>query len=325
LSPSRAHDVVSVGILVADIFPSTLKRLPEPGELLPVERFVIQPGGCAANTSIGLAKLGVSTAVAGKVGADLFGDFVLDVLTDAGVDVRGVIRSNEFETSKTIVLTLEGEDRRFLHLFGANGALTGSEVSQTLLAGSRICYVGGFLAMSSFSAEDLVVLFGKARELGVTTVLDVVVPGAEADATIFEAVLPFVDYFLPNEDEGRAITGSGEPETQAAMFRDMGAGTVVITCGADGVIAEGVDGGFRCGTFDTEFVDGSGAGDAFDAGFITGLLESKSLEECVRMGSAMGASCVREIGCTTGLLGRDELDRFLAEHTRDAEVRSYQG
>jgi len=312
---SATTDVVSAGILVADIFPNTLKRFPDPGELLPLERFVIQPGGCAANTGIGLARLGVSTAAVGKVGTDIFGDFVLGVLEDAGVDIASVVRSTSAETSKTIVLTLEGEDRRFLHLIGANGEFSAADIPPGVLDGARVCYVGGFLGMAAFTATDLASFFASARKRGIVTMLDVIIPGQADYTPIFAEVLPYVDYFLPNSDEGRAITGETDPMRQAQIFREMGARTAVITCGDDGVIALSEESTVSCGRYSVDFVDGSGAGDAFDAGFITGLLESRPLTECVVLGSAMGASCVREIGCTTGLFNREELDAFVESHS----------
>lgn len=83
-------DVVCAGILVADIFVPPLPRLPEAGELLATDDFLLDTGGCAANTAASLRKLGVSASVVGKVGGDDFGRFVLDNLAAKGLDTTGV-------------------------------------------------------------------------------------------------------------------------------------------------------------------------------------------------------------------------------------------
>ncbi len=315
-------DVVSAGILVADFFPNVLDRLPTPGELSLLDSLEIRPGGCAANTAIALSRLGVATAVCGKVGADAFGDYVVGELAAEGLDVSGVARSKKSETSKTIILTVSGEDRRYLHLTGANADFAVDDVGDTLLERTKLIYVGGFLGMASLDPTDLARLFEDARRRGVTTVLDVIAPGGtDGDLrSVFDRVLPAVDFFMPNADEATTILGEGDPVRHAREFVRMGAGTAIITLGADGVVAcDGVD-SVRAGVYPVRFVDGSGAGDAFAAGFISGLLDGAPLRRCIESGSAMGGSCVREVGCSAGLFDRGELDGFVAKNRLETEA-----
>jgi sugar/nucleoside kinase (ribokinase family) len=111
------------------------------------------------------------------------------------------------------------------------------------------------------------------------------------------------------------ITGEADPVRQAERFREMGAGTVVITQGERGsvLVTEGLR--LRAGTFPMPFVDGTGGGDAFAAGYMAGMLRGLDAEGCLRLGSAVGASCVRAIGTTTGVFTRRECDEFLATHS----------
>ena len=92
------------------------------------------------------------------------------------------------------------------------------------------------------------------------------------------------------------------------------ANTVVITCGNDGavLVTDGVR--LRSGVYPVEFVDGSGGGDAFDAGYIYGLLHGLGIEDCLRYASALGASCVRAIGTTPGVFTRAECEEFLKKN-----------
>src|SRR5262245_21392324 len=87
---ASSYDVLCIGILVADLFVPPLPRLPQPGELLLVDEMLLSTGGCAANAGMDLAKLGVSVAIAGKVGNDAFADFVRRELSDKGLDVAGI-------------------------------------------------------------------------------------------------------------------------------------------------------------------------------------------------------------------------------------------
>src|SRR6266704_1225630 len=111
--------VVCAGILVADLFVPPLERLPIGGDLVVTEDFLVQPGGCAANTAISLAKLGVSVSVVGKVGTDIFGDAVERDLQTNGVRTDALRRSSTYGTSKTVILPVIGEDRRYIHTIGA--------------------------------------------------------------------------------------------------------------------------------------------------------------------------------------------------------------
>jgi sugar/nucleoside kinase (ribokinase family) len=123
-----------------------------------------------------------------------------------------------------------------------------------------------------------------------------------------------VDVFLPNIDEAAVITGERDPLRQAEAFHRQGAGTVVITMGGDGAVLLDRRVRLRAGAYPVAFVDGSGGGDAFDAGYIYGLLHGLSAEDCLRVASALGASCVRAIGTTPGVFTRAQCEAFLREH-----------
>src|SRR5712692_4530508 len=113
-------DVVCLGILVADIFASPIVSLPAAGELRLVDRYLLGAGGCATNTAACLRRLGREVRVVGKVGEDLFGDFVLEDLERLGVDPSYVARSRSYPTSNTYIVNVQGDDRRYLHCIGSN-------------------------------------------------------------------------------------------------------------------------------------------------------------------------------------------------------------
>lgn len=305
--------VVCAGILVADLFVPPLSGLPAAGQLLATDDFLLMPGGCAANTAIGLGKLDVPATVVGKVGNDVFGEFLESDLKARGIDTRGLKRSNRHGTSKTVVLTVEGDDRRFVHTFGANADLGAVDIDRSLLAGAKVFYVGGYLVLPRLEQDELAGVFATARAGGALNVLDVVIPSGAAHTSLEDVreILPHVDYFLPNEDEAEALTGEADPHRQAERLRQAGAESVVVTRGPLGSFLLDERGSLDVRAPRVEFVDGAGAGDAFSAALIVGLLEQWETERMLRFANAVGASACTKLGCTTGVFTRAEADAYL--------------
>jgi sugar/nucleoside kinase (ribokinase family) len=311
-SPSR---VLSAGILVVDHLSSPIARLPRAGELILCDRLPLAIGGCAANVAIDLARVGVGVGVAGCVGRDPFGQFLIDRLAAAGIDTSAVRMLEEAATSGTLIINVAGEDRRFIHAAGANAVMRASDIPLERVREAKVFYVGGYLLMPALEGPNgLAALFREARAAGVTSVLDVVVPGPGDHWPKLEPLLAETDVFLPNEDEAAIITALTDPLDQAQRFRDAGAGTVVITRGERGTLLVNDKLRIRAGTYPTNFVGGTGAGDAFDAGYIAGLLAGEDPIGCAKWGAALGASCVRSISATESVFTRNEAISFMREH-----------
>ena len=113
-------DAICLGILVADVIARPIDEYPKRGELTLCDEMKPSIGGCAANTGIGMQKLGVSTGIMGNTGADGFGDFVRDVLSEHGLDTTGVARDEKASTSATMVMVSQDGERSFIHCLGAN-------------------------------------------------------------------------------------------------------------------------------------------------------------------------------------------------------------
>ena len=307
-------DCLCTGILFSDVVCSPVDRAPDEGELVAPERIELSLGGCASNAALDLARLGVRVGVSGCVGRDVFGQFILDALREGGVDVTGTHRLEGIHTAATMVINVKGQDRRFISTPGANTRFTVEHIPSDWVRQAKVLYIGGYLMLWALETDAMVELLRQARTSGVKTVLDVVGIGGD---NLFERVallLPEIDVFLPNDDEAAALTGLSDPIEQAAKFRDAGARTVVITQGDRGTLLIGDDLRLRCGVYPTEFVGGTGSGDAFDAGFIAGMLAGEDPAGCLRWGRALGASCVRSITATESVFNREEAQQFMQEH-----------
>ena len=313
-------DVLCTGLIVADHVAAPVAALPASGALVSTPKTELTIGGCAANVAVDLVKLGVSTNLVGRVGDDVLGRFVVDQLQAAGVGCGDLVLSDSAQTATTLVVNVDGEDRRFIHAPGANVELTGRELTERMLRECRIVYVGGFGMNPALSGANVAELFSIARRHGVRTVLDVVVGDPRTIADAVAPVLPVTDLFLPNTDEAQLMTGIEDPVRQAERFRSLGASTVVVTCGGSGaVLASQPTGLRRISAHSVEQVDGTGGGDAFASGMMLGLLNDADLEECLLYGAAMGASCVQTTGATTGTFRRPELLEFVERHPLSVE------
>ena len=306
--------VVCAGVLVADHLCTPISKMPDAGELVQADELILNIGGCASNAAMTLARLGVRSSICGKVGNDVFGKFVADTLERAGVNVESLGVSNVHATSQTLIVNVKGQDRRFIHSFGANKSLTAADLDPLLAREPKVVYVGGFLILPGLEAEALAERFARARRSGTWTVLDVCTPGPADYLKHLRVVLPETDVFLPNTDEATLILGESDPVRQAKTFRDLGARRVVITMGDKGLVSLSDELGLRAGTYPVDFVDGTGGGDAFDAGYVAGLLDGFDELSCLKLAAAVGASCVRAVGTTSGVFTRPEADAFIARH-----------
>jgi sugar/nucleoside kinase (ribokinase family) len=316
---SQHPEVLCAGIVVADHVCTPIAHLPAAGELVMADRLLLTIGGCAANAAVDLVKMGVKAAVVGRVGGDIFGRIVAQLLQEAGVDVSALRVTPGADTSQTLIVNVTGQDRRFIHTFGANAEFRAADIPLEQVTRCRALYLGGYLLMPKVLQDELVSVFAAARRAGVKTVLDVAVPEPADYLPRLEKILPHVDVFLPNNHEAGIITGEPDPVKQAEIFHKMGAGTAVVTLGGEGAVLVSDRTRLRSGVFSVPFVDGSGGGDAFDAGYLYGLLHKLDAENCLKVASALGASCVRAIGTTPGVFTRPECESFLSEHSLHIE------
>lgn len=307
------YDVVCVGLLLTDILAKPLQRFPEKGRLELVDTIEMHTGGCALNTGIALARLGARVAMAGLVGQDGFGDFVLETIRREGADPIGVKRTPESGTSATVVLVSPEGERSFVHTMGANALLGIEHIDQDLVERAELLHVGSVGLLPRLDGEPMAQLFAQARAKGVTTSLDTVWDPFSRWLKIVEPVLPHVDIFLPALHEARAITGLEEPHDMARFFLDRGVRVVALKMGDRGCLVTDDEQWIEAPAYPVEVVDTTGAGDAFVAGFLMGWLKNWPLAKIARFANAVGAMCVTAIGATRGVRSLEETLRFMAQ------------
>ena len=234
--------VVCLGILVADVVGKPIESFPPKGTLASVDRMELHAGGCAANTGITLAKLGVPTAVIGKVGRDGFGDFLIQTLARNGVEIEGVVQDDEASTSATMVAVDAAGERTFLHHTGANAAFKAHDTNWEVIGAADILHIAGPYLMPQYVGLDNAEVLKQAKALGKTTTLDTVWDFTGRWMSVLEPCLPYLDYALPSLEEARLITGQTAPRDIAQVFLDKGVKVVGIKMGEDGAYLRTAEG-----------------------------------------------------------------------------------
>ncbi len=340
-----SRQVVVCGHICLDVIPTfpggaALGDLLVPGKLVNVGPAVASTGGAVSNTGLALHHLGVPIRLMGKVGDDLFGRAVLDLLRghDASL-AEGMLVTSQAPTSYTIVISPPGTDRVFLHCPGANDAFAADDVPYHQLAGARLFHFGYPPLMRRMYADgggELASLLRRVREQGLVISLDMALPDPASEAGrapwrgILERALPQVDLFVPSLEEilfmlGREAAAAPEGELLAEVGSEllgMGAAVVALKLGAGGVYLRttpdrerlaALDPCLPGGTeawvgrelvapcFQVEVVGTTGAGDCTVAGFLAGLLHGLPPEGAIAAAVAVGACSVESADATTSV------------------------
>lgn len=309
-------EVICVGILVADVIARPVDEYPAPGHLNLCDEIRPSIGGCAANTGIGLQRLGVQSAVIGKVGQDGFGDMVCNTLRAEGVDFSGVRFDAQAATSATMVTVRSDAERAFIHSVGANATMRPEDVDWSLMAEAKLLHIAGHFLMPGFDGGPCREVLQEAKNRGLLTSLDTAGhPTAAWPATLLPLV-PLLDYMVPSYSEAAHCVPSEfsqSPQSVARYFRDEGAGIVALKMGEAGSYVLAGEQEWELPAYKVKAVDATGAGDAFAAGFLAGVVRGFALPKCAQLGNATGAFCVTRLGTVAGIRSMDETLQLIEE------------
>ncbi len=312
-------EAISLGILVADVIARPVSGYPPRGELLLVESVRPYLGGCAANTGVGLQTLGIETRVLGRVGRDGFGDFVRQELQRHNVQID-VQTDAAAPTSATLVAVAPDGERSFLHCTGANATAAPPDFEPALRTaceeGARLLHIAGHGLMPRLDGAGCAQLLRQARARGLLTSLDTAgTPGPQWCENL-RLALPHLDYFVPSLNEARHLfPGIDSPQVLAARLLEAGVGCVALKMGERGSFVTDGRESVVAAPFEVRAIDATGAGDAFAAGFLCGVLKGLSLAMCAALGNACGALCATQMGTVAGFRSLEATLGFIGEHT----------
>lgn len=312
-------DVICLGELLIDLIPLG----PETPGAAP--RYLQAPGGAPANVACGLSRLGLRSAFAGKVGRDFLGRFLADTLKAEGVDTEMLRYSEQVHTTLALVSLGEAGAREFLFYRnpGADTQLELSDLDQSSLVKGRIFHFGSLSLCSEPARSATYQAIRWARQAGLLISYDpnlrpALWPSEAAmRAAVLEA-LPLADLVKLSEEELCLLAGS--PELQEALERlwQPPLRAMAVTLGPRGCLLRSPEGLLESPGFRVQALDTTGAGDAFMAGLLAGLLREKSgfasqaLPGILRRANAVAALSTTRYGAIPAMPRPEELEAFLS-------------
>jgi len=292
----RTNELIVVGNACVDLF-IPKHTPPPPGGLEYIDPLGVELGGNGANTAITAARLGVSTALAGTFGDDIFANHVRACLVQEGVDLSTLEPLEGVCGPTTVVLNdPESGERSFVHHTGSNAYF---RLHESVL--ERPCEIFHFAApqlLGNFFPGPCIEFARQLRDAGRRISLDIIETDLEGldPVEVHRPLLEIAEMIFPNESEARYVSGETDLDAMISYFHDLGIPLVVIKRGADGAIVSWEDQREEIGTREVDAIDTCGAGDNFVAGFLAGQLRGLDPISSARLGCALGTMCVEERG-----------------------------
>lgn len=287
--------VVTLGVHIVDVLARPVTTIPEGQDTALVEQIRLTAAGSAAGTAVTLAKLGNDVMSLGAIGDDELGDFLVATMSRHGVDVSRLVRRTTDQTSASILPIRPDGGRPSFHVPGANLTVAPGDVDVALVREAQVVHLGGPDVTFALNDPGFHQLLDDARA-GATVVTMDLLSNMEDLVKAAAAFLPHVDCFLPNEEQASLMTGSADPEAAAKALLTEGPTTVVVTLGAEGSLVATADTTIRLPALPVPVEDTTGCGDAYCAGFITGLVHGKDIETAARWGTATAATVAHGLG-----------------------------
>lgn len=284
---NKPYDVLVVGELNVDLILNQIDKFPEIGKEVLADNMTLTMGSSSAIFASNLSTVGSRVAFIGRLGHDSFGDLILSSLQARGVDTSHIVRATTHNTGATIVLNF-GEDRAMVTYPGAMNHLTLHDVTPDVLQRARHMHLSSVFLQAGLT-NDIVALFKRAKDAGLTTSMDPQWDPAEQWNVDLQQLLPHVDVFMPNINELKAFTRKDSLATALDVIKPF-ARKVVVKHGSDGAYLWNGQALLHQPAFlNKDVVDSIGAGDSFDSGFIYKFISGADDQVCLEFGALTGA------------------------------------
>lgn len=303
-SNSQRWDVALFGDVFIDHVLTGFTSWPQPGEEVFASKYVREAGGGAVNTACALARLGLRSTLAAAIGRD--DTFLPERLKAFAVDTY-LVQPQPEETGTSISVSHGGE-RSFFSYHGANRALPDLLHDEGLV--SQLQQARHVHIAHCPKTEIAVQTIPRLRASGCTVSLDVGWHPEFLHSSGAVDLIRSVSVFLPNESEAAAMTVEQDPDRMLDSFARCGVEWVVIKLGASGAVMLHERRKYRQPAISVEVIDTTGAGDAFDAGFIYSYLRGDPPGEWLRKACLCGSLSTRVAGGLNGLPAQSELENY---------------
>lgn len=301
-------EVCVVGEINCDLIFYGLPAKPEPEKEALAQSFRLTLGSSSAIFAHNLAALGAHAGIVSKIGDDPLGDVALGRLSEGGVEVSAVKRSIGGTPTGVTVILVQGQERYILTYPGTMAEFSYEDIDLQYAFSARHLHLSSFFLQRALQPQ-VGRLFREAKNKGLTVSLDTNDdPQGRWEGGLLE-ILPWVDVFLPNEREAKAITRCDDLE-KACRRLAARSRIVAVKLGAGGALACQGQREWRCPGVRVATVDAVGAGDSFDAGFIYRFLAGAGPEECLHFANLAGAFCTTGEGGTEAFRDKAAMKQF---------------
>ncbi len=292
-------DILCMGMACVDVIVHPIEEVDFSIILKKVDGIEAQTGGDGLNVALNIGKLGCDAAFAAHIGKDGFGEIILQALRRNGINTGSVAVDQNCGTSAAINLVKADGSHCFLLYGGGNDAMCAADVSMEYLKEAKIVHASGVFQTPKFDRE-LAGVMKKAQELGKITTMDVNWDHTGKWMETISECMPYLDYFMPSEEEAQCLTGGTDVKEIAENLLDRGVKNVIIKCGGKGAYFKNAEREFLLEPHSMNAVDTTGAGDSFVSGVLCGLVKGWDIEQCMRLGTAVAGLCVERIGAAAG-------------------------
>ncbi|MGB9729937.1 MAG: carbohydrate kinase family protein [Thermoprotei archaeon] len=295
-------EVITIGHILMDI-QIVVDSFAQPDREGVVNSIKYGGGGSAANVAVGTSRLGIRSGYIGKVGMDSFGSTLLEEIRRDGVDVSRVKIDLDGSTGFTIIIVNRVGQVIMYGFKGVSDKLMPNELDTQYISSAEHLHITGLRLSTAIKAAKI------AKKAGVVVSFD---PGRLVSMLGMEKLKPLLklcDILLLNSSEAESLTNVNDPR-EAAIILNKIVPVVIVKMGDKGVYAKSGSDEFSFPAYSVKVIDTTGAGDAFSAGFITGLLEGKDLRDAVSFANAVAALKITKIGARA-LPTRREVEQFI--------------
>jgi ribokinase len=300
-----SYDAVGFGALNVDkLF--KVNRIAMTDEEGVVTGFEESCGGSAANTMVGLARLGCKVGFVGKVADDPEGRMLIGDFRKENVDTKGVVVERSGRSGKVMGFIDEKGDRALYVDSGVNDKMDSDDIDTDYVARTSFLHLTSFVGEKSFQSQKKTL---ESLPKNVKISLD---PGeiyARKGLEALEPILKKAFALMPKARELQILTGRPDYKENAEFMLGKGVKIVAVKLGSNGCFVTDGKESYRVESFKVKAVDTTGAGDAFCAGFLYGLINDKDLYESGRIGNFVASRCVMKMGARTGLPRLAELEQ----------------
>jgi len=302
--------VVSVGDANVDLI-APISFFPKKGGEILIDRLEMRAGGSAANLSVAVSRLGLMSGFVGRIGNDSIGRFLTGEFKEEKVNISQLQVDEKIGTGFTFILVTGEGERTMFGFRGANVYLSPDEIDVNYIQNADALHISGYSLLRDPQRKAALKALEEAKKAGILVSFDAGVLPAIKATDLMRSTLRSVDLLFLNELEAASLTGIKNPEKAAKRALKLGPNVVAMKLGKGGCLILSKEEEIHSPAFNVKVVDTTGAGDAFDAGFLAGIIEGWDLKRAARFANGVGALSTMKVGARSALPNRREVERFL--------------